>query len=1473
MTETYAAGAPAHPTPGAAAALRLTFVFTDIEGSTRLLEQLRDTYAEVLAEHGRLIAEAAAASAGSVVDTQGDAFFLVFPTTAQAIAFATAAQRAFADADWPAAAQVRVRMGIHSGVATRTPTGYVGLDVHLAARVAQVAHGGQVLLSDDAARAADRAVLTGIGAQRLKDFDRPVVVHQLVIPGLPSEFPPPRSRDEADLPPAAGEAPYLGLAHFEEHDAERFFGREALVERLLSRLSEHPFLAVVGASGSGKSSLVRAGLAPALRRNGFERIVLLTPTDLPLDALAAALAADAPADERQEIVAALRSRPNALAELLVGGERTALIIDQAEELFSLTRDEDTRSEFIGHLLAVAQAGTPVVLSMRADFYDRLAGYPELRDAVAAHQEYVGQMSAAELGQAITRPAEAGGWGFDRGLVELILHDVGSEPGALPLLSHALLETWQRRRGTQLQLRGYLESGGVQGAIARSADRQMAELSSEEQAVARATFLRLTELGTGAPDTRRRAPLSELLGLGDAATARRVLQQLADHRLVVLTADTAEVAHEALIREWPTLREWLAADRESLRLHRAVTEEATEWQRADREPSLLFRGARLAAALDWAPAHDADLNDLEREFLAESRHSSEREAAHQRRTNRRLRALLAGAGVFLVAAIAAGIYATLEAGRAGEQATRADEQAGIAEQEALRAEEQAALAEEQATRADEQAALAEGQAARAEEQAALARSRELAASAQLAFGTDPSLAKLLALSSVAATTADPPIEVLAALHRAWADDRIVARYRWSEAEPLTEIWVDRQPGGNLLVAGPTDAGRHIELASLDSGELIWAKDLAEGLVTRAPVFSLDGSEVAFGVGSEVPPDALERPEDAGAFMLNPRDGSVVSRYDLGPCGGIVLAASETHLLTFSLSEEFTPCEIAVPRFRLELVERDSGTRHPLTMGTTFAAMSDEGSVVAFDHTVEGKWLGAMVIDVASREELCLVPAEEGGTMRALSGNGRLVAVGDGPIQIWDVATCERLGSYEGHAGGIVSVDFAADGETVFSNGGDSALHHWPVEGGDPLEVFPSVGAARASVGSDGDVLVGRSEPTGAVLVDMDVRGEMGAWEGCPGFLIARSLSVTEDLVSFAAFCDHNGRLESHVLDRASGELLYPPLEGHAGQELRISPDGSLLARQGGRWEGEEFFRGALEIVDVASGTMVRKMEGFCEFPGSRIDAPGCAYFPEHPFPMVGHAIAWSPDGRLLAGTDHPWESGFAAVWASDTGQLLHGIVPDPRFVTNPRITIYSVTFSPDSSLFLTSEWHDAAGHATLRAYDTADWSQVVEASYEDQGLPLRFAGYSPDGTVLYAVAGWDGVGGGELHWLDADTLLPLRDPILQISEGAIKAQVLSPDGSLIATGGADGFLRVRETDSGRLVHEVQFPGTEVQGLVFLNDHHVAVGLRSGDVVVVTVDPDELISVVRASLTRGFTEAECARYNFGDDCPTLDEMRSP
>jgi hypothetical protein len=472
-------------------------------------------------------------------------------------------------------------------------------------------------------------------------------------------------KDIETLPPEPGAPPYQGLQYFDEKDANLFFGRELLTAKLVNRLAGTRFLAVIGASGSGKSSLVRAGVIPALRRgerladgslppadSAHWEVRIFTPTAHPLEALAACLARDAASvQEVSALEQDLATEPRALAlaasKLLAGAgqPRLLLVIDQFEELFAQVYQAEERRAFIANLLAAVEPGDaqPITLLilLRADFYARLAEFDQLRELVAQNQEFIGAMSRDELVRAIVQPAAAGNWKIQEGLVEVILEDIGDEPGALPLLSHALLETWKRRHARTMTLSGYTEAGGVRGAIAQTAETVFRQrLTPAQQPIARMIFIRLAELGDGAQDTRRRAAFSELITRStDPATIDAVLAILTDSRLVITDTvepgdvKVVEVAHEALIREWPTLRQWLNENRAGLVLHRELADDTNRWQRLDRDAGALYRGAQLQQALDWAQKNPTMLNLSEQDFLDASRVQAAAEAERDRQLKR------------------------------------------------------------------------------------------------------------------------------------------------------------------------------------------------------------------------------------------------------------------------------------------------------------------------------------------------------------------------------------------------------------------------------------------------------------------------------------------------------------------------------------------------------------------------------------------------------------------------------------------------------------------------------------------------------------------------------------------------------------------------------------------------------------------------------------------------------------------------
>ncbi|GAA3774645.1 helix-turn-helix domain-containing protein [Streptomyces phyllanthi] len=440
----------------------------------------------------------------------------------------------------------------------------------------------------------------------------------------------------------AADAPYQGLSRYEPADHDRFFGRDDLVDALRALTASHRFTAVFGPSGSGKSSLLRAGLIPTLQKSGQTSQSGQSSQSGPTGP--AALRILTPGEHP------LRTHEDALKPKEDGGPGdTVLVVDQFEEVFTLCRDQAERTQFIDRLLAARTdpgSRLRVVIAVRADFYGRCAEHRALADALSEASLLVGPMTRAELREAVIRPAQSAGLIVERDLTAHLVDEVDGEPGGLPLLSHALRETWLRRRGRALTMAAYEAAGGVRGAIAKTAEDVYATLSPEQAALARQLLLRLITPGEGSQDTRRPVDRTEL-DFAPAGEVALVLERLTRARLLTLDDDTVDLAHEALITSWPRLRTWIEETRERLRTHRRLTEAARAWDDLGRDPGALYRGTRLATADEHLA--DQPLTPLEEAFLTASRTTRTTEL-------RRRRGLFTALATLLVLALIAGVTA-------------------------------------------------------------------------------------------------------------------------------------------------------------------------------------------------------------------------------------------------------------------------------------------------------------------------------------------------------------------------------------------------------------------------------------------------------------------------------------------------------------------------------------------------------------------------------------------------------------------------------------------------------------------------------------------------------------------------------------------------------------------------------------------------------------------------------------------------
>lgn len=614
----------------------ITFCISDLPGSSAQWEANPTAMAQALVRYDELIADGMSQHGGRPLGSmgQGDSTVSVFESASAALAAAVDAARSLGDEPWADELQLAPRFALHTGPSERRGTEYYGPSINLARWLRGQADSGEILLSRVTAELADGHLPEGytlidLGPHTVERVAAPEHVYALRGPGLPA-------------PLAASECPYRGLLAFQPEDRAYFFGREPVVSELLARLGTGRLLALVGASGSGKSSVLRAGVVAVINA---EEVPGLGPARVVT-----------PASDRALLTAGRD-----------GDE--LLVVDQFEELFTHWDDATTRTAFIDRL--VARTGA-VAIGVRADMYGRLAEHPALARAVAANQVILGPMSDAELERAVTEPARLAGLRLEPGLAELAVRDVAGEPGALPLLSHALRSTWARRSGRTLMVASYRASGGVASAIALTADALLEELPADHRQLMRGTFLRLTQLSDDGAASRRRVPVPELVPAGlDPEVVGALLERLAEARLITLSEDAAEVAHEVLIREWPTLRSWLEEDREGIRLHRRLGDAARLWEIGGRQPADLYRGARLAGATEWARSHRDELNATERAFLDTGVAQSDHERRAERRANRRLRVLLAGVVVLLAAALITGATALVQRNHARAQALTSD----------------------------------------------------------------------------------------------------------------------------------------------------------------------------------------------------------------------------------------------------------------------------------------------------------------------------------------------------------------------------------------------------------------------------------------------------------------------------------------------------------------------------------------------------------------------------------------------------------------------------------------------------------------------------------------------------------------------------------------------------------------------------------------------------------------------------------
>jgi WD40 repeat protein len=1157
---------------------------------------------------------------------------------------------------------------------------------------------------------------------------------------------PGSARPDQGAPRWTGGCPYRGLLPYEPAHEEVFFGRERLTATLAGTLAQTGLVMVTGASGAGKTSLLQAGLVPALARgvqvpgsSAWFR-VSMTPGTRPLTELSAQLAqlgdhdpgvirkslADAPDDAHR------------LISDIIQASRLVLIIDQFEQIFAVADEEGARERtaFIDSVCTAATRpagarGEPpalVVIAVRGDYWDRCAAFPQLVGAMQDDQIVVGPMSEADLRRVIVGPAEAGGLAVEPDLVDTVLADLRSaddggrgSAGLLPLISQAMMLTWEHRDGGQLTRRGYEDAGnraGIARTIEVTAETAYRGLTEDQQVIARESFRRMTAMGPDRRPVRQAATRRELHSgrpKSEWPEVDAALEAFARGRLLVLDADRAEIAHDVLLQAWPRLRGWLAEDETSMILYGQLAEDTARWRASGNDRTQLYRGVQLAATRQAARVWEADpgrypaLNASEAAFLR----ASGRALTRGRWRRRALAGLLA---VVVIAALAgAGIAVKNARTNAAQQSTANASQRLAAQSTALDAADPVT------------AALLAGAAWR------------LAPTAQARYGLLQSLAQ-----PVRGVLTAPSSGVVTALAYSPDGTTMAAGYSGG-AIRLWDLASHKTIGATTWGAAPlalafTNGGKQLEVADADA-------DGTWNLTSQARI-------AAHPFDSPVPGTSVAFSPDGQTVATGGADGNVrlwdaATQQEIGPPMSSDL--KPVAAVTFSPDGTLVAAGSADGNVQLW----DTATQQEA--GSALVAGAAEVDALAFSP--DGKLLAtggqdgaARLWDIATESQIGTTMAT-GDVVSALTfgtgGTTLATAESDGTTELWNVATQAQTGAaltVQGSAG-VSALAFSPKADALATGNGNGSIQLWSPAGfhqpSAPLTVGP-VGVAAAAAGhtpaafSAAGGLLATSNGHGTVRV-WDITGKRPVGVPLSTYHIVTGLALSPDGKTLAV-AGSGVQLWQTATGRRIGIAL--PAAGHGRYPaVAFSPDGTMLATLGAD--------GTARIWNVTTQQQI----------GAPMTVGGSGT-------RTG-AVAFSPNGRTLVTVG---AGGQARLWAAGTHQPL-----GKPMAAGPGTTV--AAFSPDGATLVT-----AGSDGSVRLWDVAT-QQEIGAPMTADAQPVYAAAFTPDGKIL-AIAGGD----GSVRLWDVATQQEIGAPMTAGTQ-PVYAAAFGSEGGTLATVGGDGDARI------------------------------------------------------------------------------------